>query len=99
VPQCLPILVSDGILRPLIALLKLPDAAVEASAAELLAKLAQVKEYQLQISHEDTLPQARVAPAAAAAAARPTAAAARPPPPPPPAAPSPTTPAPHPPAL
>ena len=39
VPQCLPILVSDGILRPLIALLKLPDAAVEASAAELLAKL------------------------------------------------------------
>ena len=57
--QCLPILVSDGILRPLIALLKLPDAAVEASAAELLAKLAQVKEYQLQISHEDTLPQVR----------------------------------------
>ena len=79
-PQCLPILVSDGILRPLIALLKLPDAAVEASAAELLAKLAQVKEYQLQISHEDTLPQVRVAAAPAAAHPHPSA-----PPSPPPA--------------
>jgi len=29
-----------------------PDLAVEAAAAELLAKLAQVKEYQLQISRE-----------------------------------------------
>ena len=56
VPQCLTILVSDGALRSLIALLHLPDTAVETAAAELLAKLAQVKEYQAQISPSETLP-------------------------------------------
>ena len=55
-PQTLSILEHDGIIRPLIGLIMLPDAAVEAQAAELLAKLAQVKEYQLQISREGTLP-------------------------------------------
>ena len=55
-PQTLSILEHDGIIRPLVGLIVLPDAAVEAQAAELLAKLAQVKEYQLQISREGTLP-------------------------------------------
>ena len=44
VPACLSTLVSDGALRPLIALLHLPDTALETGAAELLAKLAQVRE-------------------------------------------------------
>ena len=55
-PQTLTILENDGVIKPLVALIQLPDLAVEAAAAELLAKLAQVKEYQLQISREGTLP-------------------------------------------
>ena len=56
VPQCLSTLVSDGALRSLIVLLQLPDTRIETAAAELLAKLAQVKEYQAQISAAETLP-------------------------------------------
>jgi len=56
VPQCLTILVSDGALRSLIVLLHMPDTAIETAAAELLAKLAQVKEYQQQIAFAETLP-------------------------------------------
>ena len=55
VPECLSILVSDGALQSLIMLLHLPDTSVETAAAELLAKLAQVGEYQHQIS-PDSIP-------------------------------------------
>ena len=55
VPECLRVLVSDGALQSLISLLHLPDENVETAAAELLAKLAQVGEYQQQISSE-TIP-------------------------------------------
>ena len=56
VPQCLQMLVSDGALHSLIALLHLQGTPVETPAAELLAKLAQVKEYQAQISPVETIP-------------------------------------------
>ena len=46
-----------GVLPPVIALLKLPAPNIGKSAAELLAKIAEVKEYQVQISANDTLPQ------------------------------------------
>ena len=58
VPQALALLEQDGVIPPLLTLVQTPDLVIEASAAELLAKLAQVKEYQLQISRESssTLP-------------------------------------------
>ena len=55
VPECLSSLVSDGALQSLISLLHLPDMNIETAAAELLARLAAVSQYQSQIS-PDTIP-------------------------------------------
>ena len=42
-PQALAELEQDGIIPPLLTLVRTPDLVIEASAAELLAKLAQVR--------------------------------------------------------
>jgi hypothetical protein len=44
-PQALAELEQEGIIPPLLTLVRTPDLVIEASAAELLAKLAQVNEY------------------------------------------------------
>ena len=58
VPQALAQLEQEGVIPSVLMLVQTPDVGIEASAAELLAKLAQVKAYQLQISRESdtTLP-------------------------------------------
>ena len=43
----MPILVADGALHSLISLLHLPDTDVETAAAELIAKLAQVRSHAI----------------------------------------------------
>ena len=42
VQRCLPVIVGDGLIKPLIRLLQMPDENVQAAAAQLVAKLAKV---------------------------------------------------------